>query len=40
MRLLIATFITLLSLALSGFASVDFNGTWVLDLKASDLLNQ
>jgi hypothetical protein len=36
MRLLIAAFITLLSLALSGFASVNFNGTWVLDLKASD----
>jgi len=35
MRLLIAAFITLLSLALSGFASVNFNGTWVLDLKAS-----
>jgi hypothetical protein len=36
MRLLIATFISLLSLALSGFASVNLNGTWVLDLKASD----
>ena len=36
MRLFIAAFITLLSLALSGFASVNFNGTWVLDLKASD----
>ena len=36
MRLFIAAFITLLSLAVSGFASVNFNGTWVLDLKASD----
>jgi hypothetical protein len=36
MRLLLATLITLLGLALSGLASVNFNGTWVLDLKASD----
>jgi hypothetical protein len=36
MRLFIAAFITLLSLALSGFASINLNGTWVLDLKASD----
>jgi hypothetical protein len=36
MRLFVATIIALLSFALSGFASVNFNGTWVLDLKASD----
>jgi hypothetical protein len=36
MRLSIATIITLLGLTLFGFASVNFNGTWVLDLKASD----
>src|SRR5262249_54720004 len=36
MRLFLATFVTLLGLALSGLASVNFNGTWVLDLKASD----
>ena len=36
MRLLLGTLITLLGLALSGLASVNFNGTWVLDLKASD----
>ena len=36
MRLFIATFITVLSLAVCGFASANFNGTWVLDLKASD----
>jgi hypothetical protein len=36
MRLFIAAFITLLSLTVSGFASANFNGTWVLDLKASD----
>ena len=36
MRLFITTFIALLGLAVSGFASVNFNGTWVLDLKASD----
>ena len=36
MRLFLATLITLLGLALPGLASVNFNGTWVLDLKASD----
>jgi hypothetical protein len=36
MRLFLATFITLLGLSVSGLASVDFSGTWVLDLKASD----
>jgi hypothetical protein len=36
MRLFLATFITLLGLALPDLASVNFNGTWVLDLKASD----
>ena len=36
MRLFLATLITLFGLALSGLASVNFNGTWVLDLKASD----
>ena len=36
MRLFITTFIALLGLAVSGFASVNFDGTWVLDLKASD----
>jgi hypothetical protein len=36
MRLLLATVIPLLGLALPGLASVTFNGTWVLDLKASD----
>ena len=38
MRLRLATFIALLALASSGMASVNFNGTWVLDLKASDSL--
>src|SRR5215469_7318098 len=32
----LATFIALLALVSSGMASVNFNGTWVLDLKASD----
>ncbi len=36
MRLLLATLIILLGLAFSGLASVNLNGTWVLDLKASD----
>ena len=36
MRLFLGTFITLLSLGLSGLASVNFNGAWMLDLKASD----
>src|SRR5215469_2936518 len=36
MRLFLATFITLLGFSVSGLASVDFSGTWVLDLKASD----
>ena len=36
MRLFLATLITLLCLALPGLASVNFNGTWVLDLKSSD----
>jgi len=36
MRLFLATFIILLGLALPGLASVNFNGTWVLDLNASD----
>ena len=36
MRLFLATFIALLGLSVSGLASVDFSGTWVLDLKASD----
>jgi hypothetical protein len=36
MRLFLATFVTLLGFALSSFASVNFSGTWVLDLKASD----
>jgi len=36
MRLFLATFITLLGLSVSGLATVDFSGTWVLDLKASD----
>jgi len=36
MRLFLATLITLLGLALPGLASVNFNGTWVLDLKSSD----
>ena len=36
MRLFLATFITLLGLGSSSLASVDFSGTWVLDLKASD----
>ena len=36
MRLLLATLITWLGLALSGLASVNFSGAWVLDLKASD----
>jgi hypothetical protein len=35
MRLSLATFVTLLGLTLPGLASVNFNGTWVLDLKAS-----
>jgi hypothetical protein len=35
-RLFLVTFITFLGLGLSGLASVNFNGTWVLDLKASD----
>jgi hypothetical protein len=35
-RLFFATFIALLGLGLSGLASVNFTGTWVLDLKASD----
>jgi hypothetical protein len=35
-RLFLATFIALLGLGLSGLASVNFTGTWVLDLKASD----
>lgn len=34
----LATFIALLALVSSGMASVNFNGTWVLDLKASDSL--
>jgi hypothetical protein len=38
MRLRLATFIALLALVSSGMASVNFNGTWVLDLKASDSL--
>jgi hypothetical protein len=36
MRLFLATFITLLGFSVSGLASVDFSGSWVLDLKASD----
>ena len=36
MRLFITTIIALLGLAEYGFATVNFNGTWVLDLKASD----
>jgi hypothetical protein len=36
MRLFLATFIALVGLSLPGLASVDFSGTWVLDLKASD----
>jgi hypothetical protein len=36
MRLFVATFIALIGLSSSGLASVDFSGTWVLDLKASD----
>src|SRR6516162_2425368 len=36
MRLFLATLIILLGLALPGLASVNFNGTWVLDLNASD----
>jgi len=36
MRLLITTIIASLGLAVSSFATVNFNGTWVLDLKASD----
>ena len=36
MRLFLATFIALIGLSVSGLASVDFSGTWVLDLKASD----
>ena len=36
MRLFITTIIALLGLAVCGFAKVNFNGTWVLDLKASD----
>src|SRR5215831_13582363 len=36
MRIHLVTFITLLALVSSGMASVNFNGTWVLDLKASD----
>jgi hypothetical protein len=36
MRLSLATFVTILGLALSSLASVNSNGTWVLDLKASD----
>jgi hypothetical protein len=38
MRLLLATVIPLLGLVLPGLASVNFNGTWMLDLKASDSL--
>jgi hypothetical protein len=36
MRLFLATCIALVGLSLPGLASVDFSGTWVLDLKASD----
>jgi hypothetical protein len=36
MRLRLATFIAVLTLVSSGIASVNFHGTWVLDLKASD----
>jgi hypothetical protein len=36
MRLLFATLIALLAFTFSSFASVNFNGTWALDLKASD----
>jgi hypothetical protein len=36
MRLHLATFIALLALVSTGMASVNFNGTWVLDLKASN----
>jgi len=36
MRVFLTTFIALLGLSVSGLASVDFSGTWVLDLKASD----
>src|SRR6516164_6721637 len=36
MRLLIITIIASLGLAVSSFATVNFSGTWVLDLKASD----
>ena len=36
MRPFLATFIALLGLSVPGLASVDFSGTWVLDLKASD----
>jgi hypothetical protein len=36
MRLFAASLFALLGLALSSFASVNFTGTWVLDLKASD----
>jgi hypothetical protein len=36
MRLFLVTLIALLGLALPGLASVNFNGTWVLDLNASD----
>jgi len=35
-RLSLAIFVALLGFGLSGFASVNFSGTWVLDLKASD----
>jgi hypothetical protein len=36
MRWFLATFITLLGMGLPALAAVDFSGTWVLDLKASD----